>query len=200
MLAAMAVWVHRLLDLALTRAIDGLLTLRRRVRSGSTGLAPEQTGGVVPIAMREGVASALASVSSWREPPHASCEADSFRTRAELTDPALCGATRAQDAGFDVAQSAESRRDRTWWAERPLSGVGGLRLAPPPPRGSQTPAHRVLRLGDALESPIHSQNPDDWEDLVMPSGAVWLAPRGMQALADRAYAAFHVRTTFRLVK
>jgi hypothetical protein len=34
----------------------------------------------------------------------------------------------------------------------------------------------------------------------MPSGEVWLAPRGLQALGDRAYAAYYVRKTFHRVK
>jgi len=58
----------------------------------------------------------------------------------------------------------------------------------------------VLRLGDAPESPIHSQCPDDWEDMVLSDGQILLAPRGLRALGDRASAAFHVRRTFHLVK
>jgi hypothetical protein len=55
-------------------------------------------------------------------------------------------------------------------------------------------------LGDAPESPIHSQDPNDWEDFRMPNGELWLAPRAMQALGDRACDAFHLRRAFRLVK
>jgi len=172
MLAAMSAWVRRLLDVALTRAIRGRLTLRRRVRSSSPGLSPEQTGIVVPIAITDRVGSAPASVPGGRHAGHPSCE----------------------------GESAQSSCDPTRAAQPALDGVGGLRLVPPPPRESETPAHRVLRLGDAPESPIHSQDPCDWEDLRMPNGEVWLAPRGMQALGDRACAAFHLRRTFRLVE
>ena len=142
MLAAMSGWVRRHFEVALTRAIGGLLTVRLRpwVRSGRPDSHPSRLVG-------------------------------SSRSRLRMV-------------------SRQHRHD----------GVGGLRLMPPPPRESETPAHRVLRLGDAPESPIHSQNPDDWEDLVTTSGAVWLAPRGLRALGDRAYAAFHLRRTFRLVK
>jgi hypothetical protein len=55
-------------------------------------------------------------------------------------------------------------------------------------------------LGDAPESPIHSQDSADWEDVTMPSGEVWLAPRGLTAMGERASAAFHVRKTFHRVK
>ncbi len=83
-------------------------------------------------------------------------------------------------------------------AARPSAAV--LHLAPPAPPETHTPAHRVVRLGDAPESPIHSENPDDWEDLPMPSGDVWRAPKGLTAMGDRAYNAFHVRKAFRRMK
>ena len=199
MLARMSVGVRQLLEGALTRAIGRLLTLRRRVRSTSSGVAASQTGGVVTLAT-DGGRSAPASGPAAANPGPDACEPDSLRN-AEFTSPdASADATLAHEAVSEVAELLEPPCDRTRWANGAFYGVGGLRLAPPPPRESETPAHRVLRLGDAPESPIHSQDPDDWEDLQMPNGEVWLAPKGCKALGDRAFAAFYLRKALHRVK
>lgn len=89
-------------------------------------------------------------------------------------------------------RSTASQDDVAEFDTKPQRTDGIIRLAPPPP-GSETPARRVLRLGDAPESPIHSENPEDWEDVQMPSGDVWLVPRGLPAMGDREFAVCHLR-------
>ena len=204
--------IDRLVDIAFGVAVGWLLAIARsRFRA-----APEQSedAGTDTVTAASIDVELVASAA-----PGAPAERGGFAEpsqRQQLTtlisgDEAIRGSSRAgvpHDAAphaaarsEDIERHADALVPSGEAAERVTrSPAAVLGLAPPPLPESETPAHRVLRLGDAPESPIHSQSPDDWEDLPMPSGEVWLAPKGCQEIAARASAAFHVRRTFRRVK
>jgi hypothetical protein len=162
--------IDRLLDIAVGVAIGWLLG-SRRFRSGAVATSSADAGSDSAGAETTGVELvASTTASAAARSEDATVHADVMVSLGEVCEPVT----------------------------RPPRGT--LYLAPPPPPGSETAAHRALRLGDAPESPIHSQSPDDWEDMVLSDGQILLAPRGMRALGDRAAAAFHVRRTFHRVK
>jgi hypothetical protein len=207
-------WIERLLDFAFGVAIGWLLAARRRLRSRAAGTP---RGPTHPETVPAQTAGAESSASSRPETTHARCESPEQSWTEPLTnrscehealsslEPPLDEDVASHAASFSGgiephASSTVPLPDATSEDGTRRRGAGVVRLAPPPPLGSETPAHRVLRLGDAPESPIHSQSPDDWEDIPLPSGEVLLAPRGFQALADRTSTAFHLRKAFRRVK
>lgn len=207
-------WLPRLLDVAFGVAIGWWLTTRR-VRSDGPAthgqangidVAPAATDGPLSAGPFQPQATPAYSEIPGENPTPVKHDPVSLQEalRRALEAPRQQNATSHAGSSTADADPHEGMTaphpNAANWAARPLYGVGGLRLAPPPPPGSDTPAHLVLRLGNAPESPIHSTCPDDWEELPGTSEPVLLAPRGYWELLNRTYEAFHLRKAFRRVK
>ncbi len=206
-------WIEHLFDLALGVAVGWLLAVRRS-RSCAVVTRKGQTSADIAAAQTASTESSAPATpdatcpvcgiprQNWTQPltDAASLEQALLSFRPLLQQAAADGAGSSSGDVEAHAGPIVPSTDAVAWHATPRRRSAVMRLAPPPPPESETPAHRVLRLGDAPESPINSQSPDDWEELPMPSGAVWLAPRGFRALADRTSAAVQLRKAFHRVK
>lgn len=162
--------MNLLLDIAFVWAIVGLLRRPPRVPSDTVATRSEPAGTEpvpTPTADVASAAPAIPEVTAARgespeeigTPPVSEAVSLEEALRHALgslptqNPTALANPSTARAAPPAVERERSS--DAAAWAARPLYGVGGLRLAPPPSAETETPAHRVLRLGDAPESPIH---------------------------------------------